>query len=454
MSSPTELLGDGGLAIAAPAGPLPTADPVARTSRLFPDGTRLAFADLHNHTLLSDGDGDPERAFVSMRDAGLDVAALTDHAVLGYDQVSRLDPADLLRRLDGGTARRLRAAIGLDQEGWDLTGRLADAADRPGEFVAIRGFEWTNPVLGHLNVWFTSSWIDALHTTGIGWDGIANEARRVPAIGEILHDVLDALPGDPGMRPMYDWLAADAGRGGPRGLAGFNHPGREPGWFDAFRYDPRVADRIVSVELFNKHDEFLFDDAQQSPLVACLDAGWRVGLLGVSDEHGDAWGFPVGKGRGGLWVKELSRAGVREALTARRFFATNQRSLRLDASLGGVRMGGTVPHRSGPLTVALDLQGPAVQAGRELQVQVLRPGPGVPTVTHVQEVVLGGEDAPPLTFPVDLDAADGPWVVLRVADPDAVTSRPGPPGHPGNLGGVAYASPWWLDPDAPLGRVA
>lgn len=444
MSSPTDLIGDGGLVVAAPTGPRPTAEPAARTSRLFPDSTRLALADLHNHTLLSDGEGDPEQAFVSMRDAGLDVAALTDHAILGWDQISRLDPVGGLR---DGAARRLRAAIGIDQQGWERTGRLADAADVPGRFVGIRGFEWTNPLLGHLNVWFSSTWTDALHTTGIGWDGIGDEARRVPVVGRVLHDILDALPGDPGMRPMYDWLSADPGRGGLDGLAGFNHPGREPGWFDAFRYDARVADRIVSLELFNKRDEFLFDDAHQSPLVTCLDAGWRVGLLGVSDEHGDAWGFPAGKGRAGLWVTELSRDGVREALVARRFYATNQRTLLLDAALGGVRMGGSVAHRRGPVTVALDLQGPAEQVGRALQVQVLRPGAGVPTVVHVQDTVMGGRDDPPLTFAVDLDADDGPWVVLRVADPEAVTSRPGPPGHPGNLGGVAYASPWWLDPD-------
>ena len=53
----------------------------ARSSRLT-RGTSLVHADLHNHTLLSDGDGDPADAFVSMRAAGLDVAALTDHATL------------------------------------------------------------------------------------------------------------------------------------------------------------------------------------------------------------------------------------------------------------------------------------------------------------------------------------------------------------------------------------
>ncbi len=31
----------------------------------------------------------------------------------------------------------------------------------------------------------------------------------------------------------------------------------------------------------------------------------------------------------------------------------------------------------------------------------------------------------------------------------APNDAPGPPGHPGNLRALAYASPFWLDPQAP-----
>src|SRR5687768_7367196 len=68
-------------ALASPLGPSPEFA-TSRRSRLFP-GTALAHADLHNHTLYSDGDGDPALAFASMRAAGVDVAALTDHATVG-----------------------------------------------------------------------------------------------------------------------------------------------------------------------------------------------------------------------------------------------------------------------------------------------------------------------------------------------------------------------------------
>jgi len=409
----------------------------ARASRLFDDGTRLVSADLHNHTLFSDGQGHAEDAFAAMRAAGLDVAALTDHAKIGYDFFSRYDPCAAL-----GSSFPCRGVIGLNEAGWRRTGALADAADDPGAFTAIRGFEWTHPTLGHVNVWLTERWIDALHTSGIGWDGIGDEAHRLPGIGRLLERVLSGLANDPGMRPFYDWLAAE------QGLAGFNHPGREPGWFDAFRYDARIADRMVTLELFNKTDEYLFDDPGSSPLNACLEAGWRTGLIGVSDEHRDDWGSPVGKGRAGLWVKELSREGVREALLARRVFATRERGLRLDASADGVRMGGTLRHRDGPVAFALDIAHPG-WAGRVVQIQVLRPGSKIPEVAHVEDVTLPASGELVARLRVDIDADDGGWIVLRLADPAGHSAQPGPDDHPGSLRGLAYASPFWIDPTGP-----
>jgi hypothetical protein len=49
-------------------------------------------------------------------------------------------------------------------------------------------------------------------------------------------------------------------------------------------------------------------------------------------------------------------------------------------------------------------------------------------------------------FAVPLDVADGEWVVLRVSDPTQPNATPGPAGHPCNDLGVAYTSPWWLEP--------
>src|SRR4051794_20629391 len=130
-----------------------------RRSRLSvgePDDAFLLVADLHNHTLLSDGRGDPERAFAQMRAAGLDVAALTDHASIPREQRDQLGlhqypDADAL-----DVARHMPRSF--DDAAWERTAELADEFDVPGEFTALRGFEWTEPWLGHVNVWFSDSY--------------------------------------------------------------------------------------------------------------------------------------------------------------------------------------------------------------------------------------------------------------------------------------------------------
>lgn len=373
----------------------------ARSSRIS-RGTVLVHADLHNHTLLSDGAGAPEAAFPSMRAAGLDVAALTDHAIRG---------AAVEGTGAGGTPW-----IGLDRAGWRRTGELAEAYDRPGEFTAIRGFEWSHPRWGHVNAWFTDDFTDVA-THG--------------AMGE-----------------LYAWLTR-VGRcnGVPAvaGLAGFNHPGREDGRFAGFRYTAAAAEHMVSLEMFNRTDDYLFQGVAAgaiSPLVACLNAGWRTGLLGVSDEHSANWGWQPGTGRAGLWVTEHSRVGVAEALRARRFFATRAAGLRVDATAGGVRMGSVLRHRQGPVEFVLDVDRGPSWIGRALQAQVLRPDTPVPAVADMVEVRCGAL----ARFTVPMSIEDGRWTVLRLADPDTRNTTQGPPNHPANNHAIAYTSPWFLQP--------
>jgi hypothetical protein len=372
---------------------------------LFP-GWRLAHADLHNHTRLSDGAGDPRLAFGSMREAGLDVAAITDH--------SRWASAFLgVTKAPGWT--------GLDGRGWRQTISLAEAANVDGEFVALHGFEWSDAVYGHMNVWDSERFTDPL--------------RTAPTIGR-----------------FWRWLEQ---RGG-EGLVGFNHPGTGRLRFADFGYRSAMAERLVSLELFNKTHEYLLKDTDrggQSPLNQCLNAGWRVGLLGVTDEHGADWGHPEGKGRAGLWLRELTRAGVLEALRRRRFFASRVKGLRVDAALtslagaaggGRARMGTAVAHPGGPVRVEVDLDRGPDWWGRRFNLQVLRPGDRLPTLAAAVDVKLPGPDQPPFALDLDLDPAEGDWVVLRVTDPDEPADPPAA-GEWARLGrGLAYTSPFWL----------
>jgi hypothetical protein len=383
----------------------------SRRSRLFP-GPWLIHADLHNHTWLSDGAGDPGQTFACLRAAGLDAAAITDH--------SRWASAFLgLVGAPGWT--------GIDGRAWRQTASLADAANADGEFVALRGFEWSHFLDGHMNVWGSQRFTDPL--------------RTFPTMGR-----------------FWRWLETR----GDEGLVTFNHPGTGRLRFARFGYRPALAERLVGLEIFNKTDEYLLKDTDrgnQSPLTQCLNAGWRVGLLGVTDEHGADWGHPEGKGRAGLYVHELTRWGVLEALAARRCFASRIKGLRVDAALTSLaadakltrdrpaaRMGTAIAHHRGPVRIQLDLDRGEAWWGRRLNLQVLRPGPRLPALAAAIDVCLPRPDQPVIALEVDLDPGDGNWVVLRVSDP----SQPADPratGQYARLGrGIAYTSPFWLTP--------
>jgi len=257
----------------------------------------LLQSDLHNHTLLSDGDRRPEEAFAQMRAAGLDVAALTDHATAQKSA----GPAGALH-----CPSTCGAVAGITEKDWAQLGELADAADAPGTFTALRGLGSTTDLKNAAEV--------------------VDGATPLPAkeLAAMLQPVLDALPPQaaPTTDMFYEWLRSAPDRpvlgGGAGALAGFNHPNLY-GNFDDFRFDASVLEQIVSLEMFSfGKDDYLYegvDKGKVSGLTACLDAGWRVGLLGTSDEHGKV--YNPRQGRGGLWVKESSRAGVREALAAR-----------------------------------------------------------------------------------------------------------------------------------------
>jgi hypothetical protein len=384
-------------------------DETWRRSRLVESSdppTRLVWADLHNHSLLSDGAGDPERAFAQLRAAGLDAAALTDHASIPHDDVPALHQGQYPDAEALAIARTPPRS--LDDVGWRRTGELADAHDVPGEFTALRGFEWTEPWLGHVNVWFSKTFLPV------------------------------TTPGS--LSGLNDFLAGTE----PQALFGYNHPGREPGRLAGFALpDPDLPERMVALEAFNRTEDFLFHGFRRgrpSPIVQCLDAGWHPGMVGSSDEHGREYGL-TGKGRTGLWVHELSRDGIREALMARRTFATREAGLRLDATLDGVRMGGPLPGGvGGSCELAVDLAGPGqdglpvelqLLTGRDSEVEVFARVPA-----RTGEVTRG-----------DVEVLSGVrWILLRVADPSREYGAPAPTGHPAACRALAYAGPWWTAP--------
>ena len=105
-------------------------------------------------------------------------------------------------------------------------------------------------------------------------------------------------------------------------------------------------------------------------------------------------------------------------------------------------MGGVAPTAGGTATFEVDFAGGEEWSGRRLHVQVLRPGDRAPEVVDVRPFAVG----PVLRFSLPLHRDEGEWVVLRISDPTQPNGTPGPDGHACNDFGVAYTSPWWLDP--------
>jgi hypothetical protein len=419
----------------------------SRASRLF-SGSWLAHADLHNHTLFSDGAGDPAAAFDSMRSAGLDAAALTDHATVSYGLPVSICPDSACQAL-----------AGIDESSWRRSLELADGAQQDGSFTAMRGFEWSSPTLGHINVWLSERWTDPLHTggttTGEGAAQFIHDEMGVPAEStKELDDLVRSAPTTgAGMVAFYDWLRSPIDRplvgGGIDGIAGFNHPGREPGRFSYFSFHPDLNERIVSIEVFNRKEDYIFEgttSGARSPINECLNAGWKVGLLGVTDEHGTDWGYPDGKGRTGLWLKSLTRAGVREAMLARRFFSTRLRGLRLDASANGVRMGQALKHSRGAVTFRIDVDRRREWWGKPLNVQVLMAGDVMPTVVHSQDIRVPSRRQRVPSFTCNIDAEDGRWIALRITDPSEPADDRADSTWASFGNAVAYASPFFLTP--------
>ncbi|MEO7912478.1 MAG: CehA/McbA family metallohydrolase, partial [Roseiflexaceae bacterium] len=254
-------------------------------------------------------------------------AAITDHGEL-LDQPSPATlstPFDTAQANSSGQAGSEQSAV-QDAEKWAAAARQIAAANDE-DFVAIRGFEWTSPRQGHSNVWCSTDYT-SYHATG-----------------------------DDTMGAYYEWLAGARPIDGARVLAGFNHPGREAVCFDGCTFAPAVDDRIVTLECFNRGDDY------GASYVHALDRGWHVGAIGVSDHHGSDWGSPT-LPRAGVLAPALTLRGIQAALEARRVYATRSPTLQLLMVGNDALMGARLrPRLREPLTIGIWCDDPAIDQG-------------------------------------------------------------------------------------------
>ena len=253
-----------------------------KTKQALLGNMKLYQGNFHSHTANSDGTGTPEEAFKWAKDdAKFDFYAITDHA-------EYLTPIS-----------------------WGDTGVQADKFNKDGEFVAVRGFEWSNPYYGHINVFETGDYTNA-----------------------ILAPVLELF---------YLWVDTN------NAIAQFNHPSREPGIFNNFKYDASVADNFFMVETGNKDDGNVGNDYYPY-YVQALDLGWRVAPSSSQDNHE----LKSNSHRTFVVAGELTRNGIFDAVKARRVYSSDDANMEIIFKLGEIWMGSEAKAGKANFTVLIN----------------------------------------------------------------------------------------------------
>gem|GEM_PF-1960243 len=340
----------------------------ARSAPILVEATpyQLVWADLHGHSMLSDGHGSPDAYYRYARDvAHLDAAALSDH-----DWQSE--------------AHEIRQGLA-----------AAETHNDAGRFVTIPALE-TN-IIGHEVAYFFAP--DRLAEQKIG----VAEAPAPPMInGKPASDyfdpaVLAELQPDSG-HALTIWqerlLSLPAAtpvprarklleRYGNKDLLVASHSTLAPGMGSAFplKNEPPAYQLI---EIYSAHGSSECRGCERAPdtgtgeptgsVREALEHHAPLGFIAAGDSHDGKpgrsnWGAHRG-GLTGLWVNELSRQGLLEAMNSRRVFATTgQRSL-IQFQAQGMPMGSALTVDAGPLTLRLRVLG-----SRPIQeIQIIRNG--------------------------------------------------------------------------------
>jgi uncharacterized protein YdeI (BOF family) len=259
------------------------------------------FGDLHNHTSYSDGSGTPTQALAAGKTAGFDFMAITDHS------------------------------YAIDDSEWANTLSAVEAATGS-DFLALRGFEYTQGAEGHINVYNTVRHAVRTNTGCSFCDFTPNLEAGVTVKG------------------FYQWLAitGTVGMDAAGTVMQFNHPG----WinFNDWTFHPEVESVARLEEVGNGNgSSYMFSEEEY---IRSLDYGWKVGATNNADTHTTYWGLNTDH-RTGVLMPELTKSALLEALRERRTFASEDKNFTLQMKANGAWMGSEIAN-SGAILFEID----------------------------------------------------------------------------------------------------
>ena len=264
---------------------------------------RLYWGDPHWQTIFSDGIRCPEELYAFARDEGfLDFGAISDH-------------------MEAVTDRQ-----------WEYFQAVTNDYNEPGRFVTLQGQEWTHHVAergapGHRNVYYREGQGPALRCTDPGCDTLAglwstlDSLRGIHALAIPHHpaNVVMGVAWEQGWNPKYE-KAVEI-----HSVWGNSERPAEEG-------NPlAISPETLKGEMRGRH------------VIDALKRGYRLGFVGGGDIHdgrpgddlhNDSYPPKAFKSRPegftGVWVPELTRESVFDAMAEHRSIATTKRRIYLD----------------------------------------------------------------------------------------------------------------------------
>ncbi|SES83844.1 S-layer homology domain-containing protein [Natronincola peptidivorans] len=246
----------------------------------------------HAHTAYSDGAGTPAQAFEHARNTGLDYLIITDHS-------NWLDGVNNGRfEFDAGSnefVEKVNPTTGEASQWWKTRLEAEAINQKYDDFLAMRGFEMTSSIWGHMNTINSDTYVEA-------------KSQMVP------------------LSEYYDWIVDVSTRPGAKIFNMFNHPNWPDDSFNDLAYVPHLDAYVNGIEVANGAPPYSYSRAEAHYWRA-LDNGWRVGAMNAQDNHAENWGDP--NTLTVIIAENLETDTLIDAMNARRMYSTETRSLYL-----------------------------------------------------------------------------------------------------------------------------